>query len=189
MREDGLAHRTCNHALRAIKSFSRWLALDKRIAQDPIASLTGFNSETDPKHQRRELTDDEITKLVGAAEANDDCAMGGQDRAMLYRLALGTGFRASELRSLTPKSFDLTSDPPTVTVTAACSKRRRLDVQPIRSDLAKLLSDWLSQKPSQNQVFTAMPQMTGRMIRSDLKRAGIPYADAEGRVADFHALR
>ena len=30
---------------------------------------------------------------------------------------------------------------------------------------------------------------TARMLRSDLKRAGIPYHDDKGRVADFHALR
>ena len=52
---------------------------------------------------------------------------------MVYRLALGTGFRANELRSLTPASFDLQADPPTVTVAAAYTKRRRQDVQPIRS--------------------------------------------------------
>ena len=37
---------------------------------------------------------------------------------MAYRLALGPGFRAKELRSMTPASFDLDSSPPTVTVTA-----------------------------------------------------------------------
>ena len=48
----------------------------------------------------------------------------GRDRAVLYRLAVGTGFRAGELASLTPESFDLDADPPTVTILAAYSKRR-----------------------------------------------------------------
>jgi len=34
---------------------------------------------------------------------------------MLYRVAMMTGLRASELASLTVASFDLTADPPTVT--------------------------------------------------------------------------
>jgi hypothetical protein len=38
---------------------------------------------------------------------------------MLYRLALTTGLRASELASLTKRSFDLDSTPPTVAVEAA----------------------------------------------------------------------
>ena len=44
------------------------------------------------------------------------------DRAMLYRLALGTGFRADELATLTPERFALDSDPPTVTVMACYAK-------------------------------------------------------------------
>jgi integrase len=48
--------------------------------------------------------------------------MTGPDRAMLYRVAVGTGFRANELRSLTPESFDLDANPPKVTVEAAYSK-------------------------------------------------------------------
>jgi len=41
---------------------------------------------------------------------------------MLYHLAAGTGFRANELRSLTPESFDLDANTPTVTVQAAYSR-------------------------------------------------------------------
>ena len=55
---------------------------------------------------------------------------------MLYTLAVSTGLRAGEIRSLTPTSFDLDADSPTVTVAAAYSKRRREDVQPIRGDFA-----------------------------------------------------
>jgi len=46
----------------------------------------------------------------------------GPDRAILYRVAAGTGFRANELRSITPESFDLDADPPTAIVEAAFSK-------------------------------------------------------------------
>lgn len=46
---------------------------------------------------------------------------------MLYRVASGTGFRANELRSITPESFDLDADPPTITLAAASRKRHRAD--------------------------------------------------------------
>jgi integrase len=46
------------------------------------------------------------------------------DRLMLYRVALGTGFRAGEIASLTPASFDLGAAPPTVTVAAGQSRAR-----------------------------------------------------------------
>ena len=57
----------------------------------------------------------------------------GHKRAMYYRIAIGTGFRAAEINSLTPLRFDLTDfDNATVTVTAAYSKHKREDVLPIR---------------------------------------------------------
>jgi len=67
---------------------------------------------------------------------------------MVYRLALGTGFRAGELRSLTPASFDLDADPATVAVDAAYSKRRHQHVQPIRSDLAELVAGMAGKTPA-----------------------------------------
>jgi hypothetical protein len=108
---------------------------------------------------------------------------------MLYRLAMGTGFRANELRSLTPRSFNLDGDPPTVTVKAGCSKHRREDVQPIRSELANALRPWVASKPSGRPVFGKLTQHTAEMLRVDLEAAGLPYEDASGRVADFHCLR
>jgi len=107
---------------------------------------------------------------------------------MLYRVALGTGFRANELRSLTPESFDLDGEPPTVTVEAGYSKRRRMDEQPIRRDLAELLREWLADKTPGKRVF-ALGDKPAKMMREDLQAAGIPYRDAGGRVADFHSLR
>lgn len=134
----------------------------------------------------------------------------GPDRAMAYRVALGTGFRAKELRSLTPASFNLDGNPPTVTVQAAYSKRRRLDIQPIRSDLADILRPWLSQFDSDEHPFAAMPERTARMLRDDLDEARgrwldeattdaeraerersdfLKHTDTDGRVIDFHAAR
>ena len=128
---------------------------------------------------------------------------------MLYRVALGTGFRVSELASLMPNSFALDTDPPTVTVRAAYSKRRREDHQPIRMDLAELLRKWLQSKPADLPALK-IPDKTAQMFRFDLRRAKARWirsttdrverrrriknsflnvVDDSGCVADFHALR
>ena len=109
------------------------------------------------------------------------------ERTTLYRLAAGTGFRKSELGSLTPECFDLDADPPTVRVTAAYSKRRREDVQPIRRDLADVLRPFLTGREPGRPVFN-LPDKTAPMIKADLNAARIPYARG-GHVADFHSLR
>jgi integrase len=151
--------------------------------------LGGYNAATDPRHTRRAFTDDEVGRLLDVAERGPVVlGMAGPDRAMAYRTALGSGFRAGELRSLTPESFDLDGDPPTVTVAAAYSKRRRRDVQPIRRDLAERLRTWLADKPAGVPVLN-LPDKAATMLRVDLDAAGIAYRDDAGRVADFHSLR
>ena len=212
LRGGGTSLRTCNSYLRSIKSFSRWLWRHKRRADDPLCALESFNEETDPRHVRRELLPEEVARLLASTEkrTRPEHNLPGPDRAMVYRLALGTGFRAGELRSLTPASFDLDSDPPTVTVAAAHSKRRREDRQPIRQDLADLLRPWLAARPEGERLFARLPGDTARMLRSDLAAARaewigeatteaereareksdfLAYRNAAGEVADFHATR
>jgi len=208
--EDNLSLQTCNHYLRAIKQFSRWLWRDGRTREDPLAHLSGYNVQLDRRHDRRALTDEELACLVEAAEKGPPrLSMSGPERAMLYQLAVGTGFRANELRSLTPESFDLDADPPVVTIEAAYSKHRRRDEQPIRHDLADLLRPWLKGKPAGEPVFR-LPDKVFKLMQADLAAARdawlkdaktdkerqererstfLAYRDGAGRVADFHALR
>ena len=210
---DGRSLETVNSYLRSIKSFTRWLWRDKRTADDRLTTLEGFNTATEePRHARRELSTEELTYLLKFVERHTLSAhkLAGPDRAMLYHLALGTGFRVNELRSLTPASFDLDGDSPTVTVEAAYSKRRRRDVQPIRRDLADLLRPWLEDRPDDERVFRSMPRYMARTLRTDLDAARatwiaeaktpedaqdrkksdfLRYEDSDGRIADFHAMR
>ena len=58
----------CNSYLRSIKSFSRWLWRRKRRADDPLCGLESFNEETDLRHVRRELTPEEVGRLLASAE-------------------------------------------------------------------------------------------------------------------------
>ena len=189
IREQGRSLRTCNAILRSVKTFAAWMEQEGRARENALRHLTGFNAETDRRLQRRNLSDDELPRLIAAAERGPVILrMSGPDRAMAYRLAAGTGFRARELRNLTLESFDLDADPPTVTVTAAYTKRRRRDMQPIRRDLAERLRPWLTGKADGGPVLP-LPERTADMLKVDLKAAGIPYADGAGRVVDFHALR
>ena len=147
VRDEGGSLRSVHHYTRVIKGFSRWLWRDGRAREDALAHPTSQNPDADRRHERRALTPEEQGRLIRAAEAGPVVLkLTGTDRAALYRLALGTGFRANELRSLAPEAFDLDGETPTVTVAAAYSKRRRDDVQPIRRDLAEALRPWLASK-------------------------------------------
>ena len=190
IRDTRASAETINHHVRAVKGFSRWLWRDGRVREHSLAHLTPTNPEADRRHSRRALTPDEVAALVAAAERGGVVwGVLAPDRAALYRVALGTGFRRGELVGLTPESFDLSGDPPTVTVRAAYSNRRRDDSQPIRPDLANSLRSWLATKAPGRPVFGKLTNHTARMMRRDLEAAGIPYRDGSNRVADFHSLR
>jgi len=211
MQKGGLSLQTCQHYLRAIKQFSRWLFREGLTKQDQLAHLEGYNTATDRRYERRPLLAEEVEWLVSTTEQHALYrGMSGIDRAVLYRVAVGTGFRVAELRSLRKRSFRLDEDPPAIELAARDSKRRRADFQPIRRDLGTQLASWLAQFHGDDLVFTSMPEKTARMVRADLRhararwiRSGTDRADrrrrsatdflrdvdGSGRVVDFHCLR
>ncbi|MBX3751886.1 MAG: tyrosine-type recombinase/integrase, partial [Opitutaceae bacterium] len=211
LRASGRGHATINHHLRAVKGFTRWLMTNHRLARDPLVGVKMLNVSTDRRRERRALDDDELARLLAVAGANEsvtitkrykrkvgpkkgEIRLGTRTfsiprRDVLYLLAASTGFRFGELKSLTTRSFDLDADPPTVTVEASYSKRRRRDVQPLRSDIADALRDTLDATPRGERVWPGLPDEMAQVIAADLAAAGIAVRDEAGRVIDFHALR
>ena len=187
--EENLSHRTYNHYLQSINAFCNWCVATDRLLHNPLKSLERLNPETDVRHPRCALTPDEVRRLVDAARKSGTRVknLAPELRARAYIFAYLTGLRKQELASLTPASFRLEDDPPTVTLAAACSKHRRKDVLPLHPELVSLLRGWLPQLKPTERLFPLLgTKKLGEMIRSDLKRAGIPYRTSEG-FADFHA--
>ena len=151
-----------------------------------------MNAEGDVRVRRRPLEEAELRALLAAASASAAVFRGltGRDRAALYSVAMTTGFRVAELASLTPSSFDLAAEPATATVEAAYSKNRRSSVQPLPADVALALRDYLDGRAAAAPVWPGgWAGDAADMLRLDLDAAGVAFRDAEGRVADFHALR
>jgi len=186
---------TANYYLREIKAFCHWLVKDRRMTDNPLAHLSGGNAKQDRRHDRLPLTPDELRAVIAAAAASGITfrELTGQDRAVLYATAAGTGFRASELASLTPNAFDLDCTPSTVMLAAVDAKNGRQAVQPLSPELAAMLAACLAGKPDGLPVWPGTWfKKAADMFRLDLEAAGIPYASegAEGtRYRDFHSLR
>jgi integrase len=188
-RKNDLGPKTYNHYAQAVDAFGRWLARTGRAAANPLAGLARLNAEVEVRHQRRALTPDEVQSLIDSARTSGKRVQGydGEQRARLYQLSYLTGLRRSELASLTPASFDLRADPPTVTVAAACSKHRRTDVLPLHPELVAVLPGWFEGMKRDQKVFPKLDRKkTWLMVKLDLERAGVPYVTEEG-IADFHA--
>jgi len=128
MREgkEDISAQTFNYYLPALKQFCRWMVLDRRASESPLAHLKGLNTRTDRRHDRRALELDELRLLLETTQKQPARFwLTGPERALLYRIAAETGLWRKELRSLKVSSFDL--DNLTVTVKAAYSKRKRED--------------------------------------------------------------
>src|SRR5262249_26301662 len=125
------------------------------------------------RRERRSLPLDEFALFLDVArKGKPKRKLAGVDRAMLYLLAAYSGFRCSELASLTPESFGLASDPPNVTVDAAYSKRRRQDTQPLPRDVATVLAEWLRGKPAKERLWPGRwVNHAAKMVKADLAAA------------------
>lgn len=187
----GLSIQRHNFYLTAIKQFCRWMMRHGRASTNPVDHLAPLNVRLDRRHDRRALSVDEARKLLtttAASAPRGGMTMTGPERRLLCWLALETGLRANELRSLTKSSFNL--DAATVTVTAAYSKRRRTDTLPPRPALVEALRTHLTGKAPDAPTFhLPHPVYLTKVFRADLEAAGLPYRDTDGCVADFHCLR
>jgi integrase len=151
---------------------------------------TAVNVENDRRRRRRALTPEECRRLLAAAARSKRKlgGMSGPDRKLFYSVALNCGLRRNELGSLTPESFRLDADPPTVTAEGKWTKNRKTETLPLRQDLAAELREWLRGKPAGKPLFPVKGRKRRAMLRADLKAAGIePVVD--GKVIDLHALR
>lgn len=156
--EDGIGAQTYNFYLQAVKQFCRWMVDDRRAGQSPVAHLKGVNVKTDRRHDRRALELDELQWLLSVTQNSPERGgVSGQERSVVYRLAVESGLRANELRTLNRSSFDFEGELSTVTVDAAYSKSRRQDVLPLRHEMAELLRAHLATKLPQAPAFT-MPK-------------------------------
>jgi len=183
-----IGHKTYNHYASAMSQFGIWL-VPNRLATNPVAGIKRLNTEVDIRHPRRALTADEFSKLVQSARDSGVSIQcyDGEQRARIYTLSYMTGLRRKEIASLTPASFNLKTNPATLTVEAACSKHRRKDVLPLHPELVKMLQEWLKGIKRTELLFPKLAKRrTWLMVKKDLERIDIPYRNEDG-IADFHA--
>jgi len=184
LRQAGRSNATANHHRAAIRAFSRWCHETDRTPSHWLARLKGYNAAADPRHERRTLAVEQLRRLIAAAESGPTVlGVDGPTRALVYRLAVGTGLRYSEIASITAEQVRGSR----IDLKASQTKNGR----EARPPLAARLEGELAARAARigaGPLFRLPPDKGANLVRADLERAGIPYRTADG-VFDFHSLR
>ncbi|MDY0171101.1 MAG: site-specific integrase, partial [Thermoguttaceae bacterium] len=186
------AARTVAARLQAIKSLTRWLWREGKLAADPLAGVLKPNPKADRRRERRMLLQEEWTWLrsVTLAENEEREGMPAAERVLLYAVAVQTGLRASELRILTRRRLFLDNGRPFITCPGAGTKNRKDARQYIRRETAAELAAHIATKTPGAPVF-AMPTEydTADMLRDDLAAARAAWIDAAKSDPQEHLRR
>jgi integrase len=213
--EQGAGSSTRNHYLGTIKAFARWCFETKRMGENVLGSIARSRGEI--RRRRRALTEDELVRLIRAARARPlqevlTIRSGkrrgervadtrrpetrarverlGWERSLIYKTLVFTGLRRGELDALQACHLKLDGPRPHLALPGAMTKNGEIANLPLRQDLAEDLRRWLEAtgKSGTDQVLKVNRNFY-KVLRLDLKMAGIPYKDQQGRTIDVHALR
>ncbi len=172
LRSRGLGARSVQACLTAAKSFVKWAVATERLSRDPLLAIKKPNPQRDRRRLRRALPAEEWPWLLKATVSGPvRREMSGPERALLYRVAIATGYRPIELRRLTASSVDL-QGPPCVRLDACGTKNGRSAAQPIDSRLAEMLRLHISGLAPKAPLFRLPhPTKLPEMLRKDMLAA------------------
>jgi integrase len=179
VKKTGKAPRTVNIIRATAIAFLNWCRVERRIDRDqanPLADLPKLDESRDTRKVRRALTAEEVTRLLQVAEP--------LGRRAWYLAALLAGLRKGDLIRLTWGNVDFEKR----RLTILNGKGSARDVLPLHPQLAEELAR--IRPAAALPMARVFPIQVRDLTRQrDFVLAKIPYLDAQGRVADLHALR
>lgn len=176
--DQAISPRTMNAYLEDFNALLNWLQRRGRLLENPLRLVERVKAVEDiPKI--RALNDDEVVRLLGVAG----------DRQAVYLLALTTGLRRSELRTLVWFDVHLEAVQPYLLARASQTKNAKRATMWLRADVVHQLRGIGCATPSPAALVFAQGIPDMEVFRADLKAAGIADVDPMGRKVVFHSLR
>ena len=174
MHADGKASLTIRHRADCLTSFIKWASRRGLLDGNPLSGMVPFPKQA--RGARRAMTADEIAALLL------HCV---PERRLLYAVALSSGLRANELRSLTVGDLDRVRCG--LFLRSAWTKTGRKVFNRCRR---RWSSSWRS-TPAGKEPGASLLVVTlhpARELKKDFDRAGLRKGGTLDKV-DFHALR
>ncbi len=106
-RELEIAASTANCVVVKFNTFCNWMYKQNIIRDNPISKIITLNENADKRIVRKARTSNKIDRLLQAT-ANSEIRykMSRYERGLIYRLALSSGLRVKETRTLEVNNFD-----------------------------------------------------------------------------------
>jgi integrase len=178
-RQRGKAPKTLNDYLASLSGLLRWMERNERLEKNPLRLVQKVQTNGRQVRHRRAFTHKEMQRLLAIAGT----------RKVIYLAAVYTGLRRGELSKLLRTDLHLDASQPFMNVRASTTKNHKQATIAVHPDLLPELRDLLAKLPARESRVLADLLPTMDTFRADLKAAGIEFVDAQGRRADFHALR
>lgn len=173
----GMSAGTRNGYRQACVTFVNWCVRAGRLTHNPLLVVAVADQRADTRRQRRALTEEELARLLDAAqrrpladaitvrrgedkgkplaslspETREQLLRLGRERALVYKTLVLTGLRKGELASITVGQVDLAGRVPHLLLHARDEKNRRGSEIPVRADLAADIRSWLADRLARAQ--------------------------------------
>ena len=173
------AAKTQNHYLQGMISFLNWMERAERIKSNALKFIGKVDVRGRETRLRRAFTDEELIKVIA----------GSDSRGIIYFTAARTGLRQEELRQLVWGDVRLDEKIPHIIVRAETAKNKTEEPVYLVPEIVEALKAYRPAHWSAKDLVFPQGIPRASRLKVDAERVGVSYKDADGRYADFHALR
>lgn len=185
----GASPKTHDNYLSSVRAFMRFAVERELLPEDITEGVQARGNRGRDVRQYGAFEASEVRALMSAA-CRDQSLKRPRHRAIrapLYALLYWTGVRIGEACKL--KLSDFRHDPPGATVRASTAKNGRQTVIPISPEAWAIIRPYLEERHRDAKTAFLESRPSEKVLRYDMRQAGVPHRDAEGRPRAWHAFR
>jgi len=183
-RPDGMSQQTAHFYVQTFRRFAQWM-----LEQGRADKMLKINSVSVPTNYGRAFELDEFERLLKAARTGPDrYGLSGSQRYLLYLVAVESGLRRGELKSLVVASIDFKYSCLFVKGGVdGATKNKAEATQHFTPETGALLKEYVKGKMPNVQLFP-IHDRSSKMIAEDCEGAGVEVENHKGKLL-FHSLR